>query len=381
MKNKFRWIGQSENQVVLVKRNELMINTFTPGVSDGKEINVAVIDLETTGLNHQTDEIIELAITVVSVNSNGEITKIIGQYNEFNEPISNEISEFISGKTGITFDMVSGKKIDWAIVESLLGESHCCISFNAAFDRPFLDKMSEKSKRKPWGDAYSQIPWESYNFPKSNLESLCYYHGFYYDAHRADADVISLINLLQNKEPISEKETYFSILLGTIQDKSYIIVAKKTPFAKKDVLRNYRMVWNQDLVVWYKFSYSLVEVSSMAEDINQNVFDNKLGSVEIVELDSQKRFKDINYYIKTGLINANSSNKTNKPWVIIAEKTPYDTKNMLRDHGYEWSNKRKYWYKYIETNELEAEKEWLAKSVYPSNEFDGKILENSYYKG
>jgi DNA polymerase-3 subunit epsilon len=379
MKNKFRWIGKTDRQVTLNQIDDVVLPKYDKSVTIDKTFIFAIIDIETTGLNHNIDEIIELAIILLRVDEHGKIIEILQEFNELNEPLSLKISDFITGKTGITNEMVAGKKIDWDVVNDIIKLADGCVSFNAAFDRPFLDLKVESCTKRPWADAYTQIPWESYNYPKINLEALCYYHGFFYEAHRAIADVKALINLLQNNEPILEASNYFNILLSEIVKNSYVIIAKKTPFSKKDFLTNNKMSWNKDLLLWYKFSYNIDEIKAIETDLLFNVYENNQVNLDVVELNASERFKDIETYVKEGLVGSKTYNKFNKPLVIVAQKTPYSTRKKLYDRDYDWSNLRKYWYKYIGEEDLDNEKEWLANEVYPSKSFDGKVLKNSYY--
>jgi DNA polymerase-3 subunit epsilon len=69
-----------------------------------------VLDIETTGLNAATDEIIELGMLKFSFNSDGRVFKVVDEFQEFREPrrsIPAEVSEL----TGITAEMVAGRAI------------------------------------------------------------------------------------------------------------------------------------------------------------------------------------------------------------------------------------------------------------------------------
>ena len=69
---------------------------------DGTATKVAVyIDLETTGLNHETDEIIEIALVPFRYSTDGRIFELLTPYNELQEPKSELISEKIPKNTEI----------------------------------------------------------------------------------------------------------------------------------------------------------------------------------------------------------------------------------------------------------------------------------------
>ena len=103
-------------------------------------INIAFLDVETTGLDRSKDTIIELAVKVVKLErETGLIVTIGNTYESFNDP-GEEIDELITQITGITDTMVSGHIIDWDIVEQTLQMADLIVAHNAAFDRSFIDK-------------------------------------------------------------------------------------------------------------------------------------------------------------------------------------------------------------------------------------------------
>ena len=104
-------IQENEN-VTISKFNGKNIEV-TGKNSDEYNSRICFLDLETTGLNKQQDQIIEIALKIVSANKNsGEIVEITNVYESFNDP-GIPISYEASLVNGITNDMVTGKTIDW----------------------------------------------------------------------------------------------------------------------------------------------------------------------------------------------------------------------------------------------------------------------------
>ena len=86
---------------------------------DSDRIRICVIDLETTGLSHDDDEVIEIAIKLIEVDKNsGNYVTAVRQYESYNEP-KKHITQEITDLTGISNEMVKGKEIDWKLVEKL----------------------------------------------------------------------------------------------------------------------------------------------------------------------------------------------------------------------------------------------------------------------
>ena len=70
-----------------------------------------ILDTETTGLNHRTDEIIEIGAVAFTFNDDGMIGDVIGVYGGLQQP-SEPIPPEITRLTGITDAMVEGQVID-----------------------------------------------------------------------------------------------------------------------------------------------------------------------------------------------------------------------------------------------------------------------------
>lgn len=72
-----------------------------------------ILDVETTGLDIERDEIIELAMLKFAFVGAGQVVGIIDNFSELNEP-TNGIPEEITDLTGITMDDVVGHRLDVA---------------------------------------------------------------------------------------------------------------------------------------------------------------------------------------------------------------------------------------------------------------------------
>ena len=199
-----------------------------------ENIRISFIDLETTGTDVSRDEVIEIAIKVISINKNdGSSLAAINSYESLSQP-EIPITEQISKINGITNEMVEGKSIDWNEVDSIISNSHLVVAHNSYFDRPFLEKYL--NKHVPWACSLNDIDWFDRGFINSKLELLCIWHGFYYDAHRAMNDVDSLINLVTHESytdnmPIVEliknaRMPYFKAILSFGYNASFVELVK-----------------------------------------------------------------------------------------------------------------------------------------------------------
>lgn len=242
-------IKKENNNIILYKCPEPVAELLIPS---GETILLAFLDVETTGLNYQVDEIIELAVKVISIEKNtGSIINIVNSYESFNESIK-PIDEKITKITGINKKMVQGKEIDWNNVEEILKDVDVIISHNASFDKPFIDSNLELSKNKLWACSMKDIDWMEKGFVSSKQEMLCLWHGFYFDAHRAMNDVDALIHLIthpfyENNKPIIELYNNSKIV-------QYNVWVTNFPYnaEKKDKIKSNGYFWNNEKKLWFK---------------------------------------------------------------------------------------------------------------------------------
>ena len=111
----------------------------------------AVVDVETTGTNPESDKIIELGICLFEYDrQSGRIYKILGSWEWFEDPAVSIPSE-ITNITGITDKMVAGHTIDDRAVDDLLSRVVLVIAHHADFDRRFLEKAASRVCRETLG--------------------------------------------------------------------------------------------------------------------------------------------------------------------------------------------------------------------------------------
>lgn len=202
------------------------------------------VDVETTGLDPQRHEIIELAMVPFTYTSDGRICEIRPPYEQFHEPFAPIPSE-ITRLTGITDAMVTGQRIDPNTVEAFANASALVIAHNASFDRRFLERLSEVFVVKPWACSMSQVDWVDEGHEGTKLAYLAAGAGFFYERHRAVHDCRAAIELLAAPLPVSG-EPAMRRLLENARRPSWRIWAENSPFDLKDVLKARGYRWNGD---------------------------------------------------------------------------------------------------------------------------------------
>jgi DNA polymerase-3 subunit epsilon len=201
-----------------------------------------IIDFETTGLDANKDEIIEVAMVKFCYSNNDQITGVIGIFQAFNQPavtIPPEIVEL----TGITNSMVAGHNIHAAALESFIDDASIFIAHNAAFDRKFAEESWSIFVHKHWACSATGIEWQKYGFGGVKLPYLLTQSGFFHDAHRALDDCHATLEILAHDLP-GTSTTALAVLLDHARRKTFRIWAENAPFELKDTLKRRRYRWN-----------------------------------------------------------------------------------------------------------------------------------------
>ena len=247
-------------------------------------VTIGFLDTETTGLDKQNDEIIELALKVVKFEEGtGKIVSIDHEYESFNEP-RGHIDEGITLINGITDEMVKGKSIDWSTVDAIMQGVDIIVSHNASFDRAFMDRYSTISQNTVWACTIDDIDWLGRGFTNTKQELLCHWHGFYFEAHRAMNDVNALIHLVTHQHyngnrPVLE-------LIENARKPLYVIHATNFPYheVKKDKIKANGYQWNGVNKVWFK-RINFVDLESEKDWLTSIIYDTHfLGEVEEINL-------------------------------------------------------------------------------------------------
>jgi DNA polymerase-3 subunit epsilon len=201
------------------------------------------LDTETTGLNQTEDRIIELGIVAFEYEpSTGEITRITGRYNGFEDPchpLAKEIIEI----TGISDEMIKGQQLDDTTINQLAEQASLVIAHNAAFDRPFVEKRLPHFKTIPWACTVSQIDWQVERLQARSLEYLLFKFGWCINAHRALDDAEGVLGLLLEQLPISGNPV-FGVLLENSADSITKLYAVNSPFDRKELLKQRGYRWS-----------------------------------------------------------------------------------------------------------------------------------------
>jgi DNA polymerase-3 subunit epsilon len=302
----------------------------------------AIVDTETTGTDHATDKVIELAVVVFEYcHATGVVGRVLGSYDGLEDP-GVPIPSSSTAIHGITDEMVRGQRIDEASVARVLDGVGLVIAHNAGFDRKFLEPRLPLMASLPWACSWQEVPWNEAGIESSKLEYLAYRYGFFYEGHRAEIDCRALLEVLRRPfvrrpadradacvtQPVpglrpsgppaavqesasailvdggraavpggvaqGERDeapvTALKVLLDSARGPSFRVWATGSPFESKDVLRKRGYWWDAPKRCWSVEVRSQEAVQAELQWLKEAVFGGKGASVEIETLDARVRW-------------------------------------------------------------------------------------------
>jgi DNA polymerase-3 subunit epsilon len=201
-----------------------------------------LFDVETTGLDTTSDEVVELGMVKFSYHSDGTVAAVLDSFSSFNEP-SGTIPEEAIKLHGITNEMAAGHKIDGDAITAFASDAAVIIAHNAAFDRKFAERYWPIFAAKPWACSVNQIEWRAHGFEGSRLGYLLNGIGMFHRSHRAVDDCHALLEILAHTISGIER-TALSLLLENARRKTIRIWAEQAPFDLKDELKKRGYRWS-----------------------------------------------------------------------------------------------------------------------------------------
>ena len=264
--------------------------TYSDALAPDKLITVAILDTETTGINHSQDKIIELGMVLVEVCPlTGQAYRIVKVFNELEDP-GMPIPEESTRVHHITDEMVAGKRINDAEVESLLADVSLVIAHNAGFDRVFVESRFPIFAKKAWACSFKQIPWSEEGISSGKLEFLAYNCGFHFTGHRASTDCHALLEILQHPLPTSGSIA-LNILLQNARIADIKVSALASPFESKDALKERSYRWNADKRVWAK-NITQQQLDDEVTWLGEAVYAGKGFRLEFEKMTAMNRFSN-----------------------------------------------------------------------------------------
>lgn len=250
---------------------------------------VLILDTETTGLSHDSDRIIELAMLLVSVDTaTGRPFGPVEIFEGFEDP-GMPIPEVAKQVTGITDEMVRGQRLDEARVQALIERADLVVAHNAGFDRPFVEARFPGFAHKPWACSFADIDWKAQGAESAKLGALAQDRGWFYDAHRALVDCHALLQVLASPQA-DGSGTGLARLIAAASRPSYKLRATGAPFEAKDLLKARGYRWDAAARVWGCSLGSDEALEAERAWLQAQVYGQRRAQAEVEALDAMTRY-------------------------------------------------------------------------------------------
>ena len=232
----------------VLRRLDLATGNTGLGTRDAPFIGVA-IDVETTGIDHARDVVIELALRRFRYNRDGLIVAIDRSYSWLEDP-GRPVSIEIARLTGLTDSDLEGQSIDDDAVVRLLRSADVVVAHNASFDRKFVERRLPGAAGLAWACSCSEIDWRAHGFDGRALGWLLGQTGWFHGGHRAAADVDAVISLLRHR--LGDGRTALAVMMERVNRDSWIVRARGAAFEVKDLLRMRGFRWDAERKLWWR---------------------------------------------------------------------------------------------------------------------------------
>ncbi len=172
----------------------------------------------------------------------------------------------------------------------MLQDVSLVIAHNAAFDRQFVEKRLPMFQSVPWSCSLKEIPWATEGFGSAKLEYLLSRVGYFHEAHRAEADCMALLQILQFTLPVSGLVAMKHLLLAQ-QTPGVRIWARNSPFDNKDQLKALGYRWEANERCWVLES-TAARLESDLLLLKQQGYNGKAARVEVETSDALIRYSN-----------------------------------------------------------------------------------------
>ena len=220
---------------------------------DGVKVRrVCLIDTETTGLDHEKHQIIEICAAVVLVDDGGNIIAMPSLGTGLQDP-GHPLTPEIAALTGLADADLSGKAIQKDNLAAVIESCSAVVAFNSQFDRPFVERLLPGMSPMSWGCAMRDVDWRDLGFEPGPQGYLSMQAGrFAQSAHRAADDVLVLAELLDHT--CGDGQTVMAKVLEAVDGPAWRFEARRAPYGYKDDLRERRYRWAPKPAhgIWHK---------------------------------------------------------------------------------------------------------------------------------
>jgi DNA polymerase III subunit epsilon len=258
--------------------------------SGGEHLRIAIVDVETTGLQFGRDKIIELGVVVVDVNPETlQCMGVVDAFQGFEDP-GFPIPAETTAINGITDNMVAGQHLDEQRLMAMFAGIDLVIAHNAGFDRRFIEQRLPHFEGLNWACSQTQIDWKASGIASAKLDYLAGQLVFFYDAHRAQTDCLALLNVLAAALP-GGSSTGMAHLITQSREPVMRIWAINSPFESKDALKDRGHAWDPERRCW-SIKVKKADVREEAYWLRDHIYGGREVTLEFEALDAKVLFSN-----------------------------------------------------------------------------------------
>ena len=256
----------------------------------GNHLRIAILDVETTGLQFGKDRIIELGVVLVEVDpETHRALGVIDAFQGFEDP-GFSIPAETTAINGITDAQVAGHRLDDARLAAMFANVDLVVAHNAGFDRKFVEQRLPFFQALNWACSQTQINWKAAGVASAKLEYLASQFGFFYDAHRAQTDCLALMRVLTAPMPTGESAA-LAQLVAQAREPVMRIWATNSHFDSKDALKSRGYGWDPQRRCW-NIRVKKADIRDEAYWLRDHVYGGREVTLEFEALDAKVLFSD-----------------------------------------------------------------------------------------
>jgi DNA polymerase-3 subunit epsilon len=257
----------------------------------GLSQNIGIIlDLETTGLNTELVEVIEIGLLKFAYSDDGVVSHVIDKFSSLCEP-RGPIPAEVTALTGITPEHVAGHRIDSEAVAAFIGDADVIIAHNAKFDRRIGERYWQALVSKAWACSATQVEWRKHGFESARLDHLLRGVGLFHKGHRALSDCYALLEVL-SRPLIGVNRPAMALLVEKHAQTIARVWAEGASYSVKDELKARGYKWNNGNdgrpKSWYR-DVSDDASTDETEYLRQDIY-RKDVKIRVQKIDALSRF-------------------------------------------------------------------------------------------
>lgn len=268
------------------------VSSTTPSRSSDDLLRLLVIDIETTGLDVNSHELIGLAAMLVEVQKpTGCLIRVLERYDGLHEP-AQELSSWAAGIVGYDRSALVGQRFDLQRINEMVQACDLVVAHNAYFDRAFVERVIPAFHSRPWVCSLHDIDWWDLQAQEAALvEKLALRLGHEMDSFMPMPTVEAMVHVLSSPLPVT-KETGFSALIAASKGPFIKFVIPESEKKLKTVMLEYSIEYSEQDRAWSTVLWHEEALAFQDTLVDMAVFDRRVRAFQVQEMDPLLRFSN-----------------------------------------------------------------------------------------